>query len=234
VLPSNVGLPLAGEEAAGYGPLYVEPPEPTVTGSYAHSWRQLRRHFFALLAVTFFWMLINVALFAASWLAREGQGEPASSLVDLASVLVTAPLSYGLGYAYLRAARGEAPQVGDLFAPFRHAYLASLLASALYGLLVALGMLLLIVPGIIVAVRLSFAPFLLIDEGLGPVEVLRESWRRTTGYGWTIFGVGLLGIPIFFLGLLLLVVGVIPALMLVELAMASLVVGASVRRYDDE
>jgi membrane-anchored glycerophosphoryl diester phosphodiesterase (GDPDase) len=86
------------------------------------------------------------------------------------------------------------------------------------------------VPGIILSVRLSFVPFLVIDEGRGPVEALLESWRRTSGYGWTIFGAFLLGIVIFLVGLIILIVGSIPATMLIYLAFASLYAGVTARQ----
>ncbi|WP_226016848.1 hypothetical protein [Novosphingobium sp. FKTRR1] len=47
-------------------------------------------------------------------------------------------------------------------------------------------MLLLIVPGLYVAARWSLSDALVIGEGLGAIESLRESWRRTADAAWTI------------------------------------------------
>ena len=220
ILPSNVGQGMDAD-AREAGPL----PAPTVTGSYGHAWRQLKRHFWKLLLVT---VLAPVPFHIVDWALSSAGG--AWDLVSLAfSVLVMTPLSYGGLYACLRAARGERPRVGDLFAPFGRAYVSSVIAGVLAGVLLIIGFALLIVPGVIAAVRLSFVPFLVVDERLGPVAALRESWRRTAGYGWTILGAGLLAIPIVLLGVLLLVVGAIPAGMWAWLAYASLFAAVTAR-----
>ncbi|MBY0357110.1 MAG: hypothetical protein K2W82_03840 [Candidatus Obscuribacterales bacterium] len=57
-------------------------------------------------------------------------------------------------------------------------------------LLIAVGFCLLIVPGIFIAVRLAFAPYLVIDRNLGPIEAMKESWQMVTGYSWQIFWLG--------------------------------------------
>ncbi|MBY0547500.1 MAG: hypothetical protein K2W95_09425 [Candidatus Obscuribacterales bacterium] len=61
-----------------------------------------------------------------------------------------------------------------------------LLCCTLIGLATGLGTCFLIVPGIYVAVRTAFAPFLVIDEGLGPIEACIKSNDMVTGYAWQI------------------------------------------------
>lgn len=56
------------------------------------------------------------------------------------------------------------------------------------GVATAIGGFLFVVPGLYVAVRTSFAPFLVIDEDLGPIEALQRSNELVTGYGWQILG----------------------------------------------
>jgi membrane-anchored glycerophosphoryl diester phosphodiesterase (GDPDase) len=100
----------------------------------------------------------------------------------------------------------------------------------LWEAIIAIGFILLIVPGIVLAVRLAFVPFLVVDEGRGPVEALTESWNRTNGYSWTILGAAALAVVIILVGLVLLVVGSIPATMLAYLAFASLYAGVTARK----
>ncbi len=54
-------------------------------------------------------------------------------------------------------------------------------ASLLVALAVLAGLILLIVPGIIVGLALSFALYVVIDKDLGPVEAFKESMRLTKG-----------------------------------------------------
>ncbi len=84
-----------------------------------------------------------------------------------------------------------------------------ILTAILVSLIVVAGLMLLVIPGIIFAVRLQFAPYLVVDKGLGPVAAVRGSWEMTggsarrilmldlvmgliTALGAIVFGVGLL------------------------------------------
>jgi hypothetical protein len=51
--------------------------------------------------------------------------------------------------------------------------------NILYGLIVAFGLVLLIVPGVGRPLKFGFAPFLAVDDGLDPLAALRESARLT-------------------------------------------------------
>ena len=64
-------------------------------------------------------------------------------------------------------------------------------ANLVFGIAVIMGLVLLIVPGVFLAV--SFAVYLegLIIEGTGPIESLGRSWRLVGGERWRLFGVGL-------------------------------------------
>lgn len=200
-------------------------PTPGVSAAYGHAWRQLKRFFFPLLGLSIVGLIIeSIGSGIQGLLAGndpESMAATGAFISGLYSLVIGTPLTYGLMYIYLRAARGHSPTLGDLFAPFTRAWLPSILAAVLYSILVAIGFILLIIPGIIIGVRLGFVTFLVVDEGLGPVEAIKESWRRTSGHFWTIIGTALLAIPIVLVGILLLIVGVIPAIMWTSLAYAT-------------
>lgn len=88
-------------------------------------------------------------------------------------------------------------------------YFAFLGQSIVLAIGVMVGLVLLVVPGMILAVRWSLAQALLIGRGAKVFESMGESWRKTAGYGWRIFfavllvGVAfivLLGVIFVFLG----------------------------------
>ena len=62
------------------------------------------------------------------------------------------------------------------------------------------------------------------DEGLDPVEAVEASWRMTRGHVLKILGLGLMSIPIVIGGLILLIVGIFPALMWIKASSAALYV----------
>lgn len=60
--------------------------------------------------------------------------------------------------------------------------------SLVIGLLVFVGLLLLIVPGIIVGLRLSLAPFIMFEEDLGPIKAIKRSWELTKNHATEMLG----------------------------------------------
>ena len=233
------GEPPAGESSSGFiasntGSFQGAPGgrevalriQPTVEGAYSHAWEILKTDFWSLLLIGFIAWLLGIAI--ESGLSRGGGGT--GLLGSLYHVLIGGPINYGAAYAWLRAVRGEKPEVGDLFVPFQRHWVAAVIANLLVTIIIIVGLVLLIVPGIFLAVRLSFVPFLVVDEGKGPVDALTESFSRTAGYGWTIFGAFLLGVLIIIVGFILLIVGSIPATMLVYLAFASLYAAITARK----
>ena len=61
------------------------------------------------------------------------------------------------------------------------------LASVVYGIVVMIGMLLLILPGIYICVALSLYYYVIVIENLGPIEGLKRSFRLIKGHWWRTF-----------------------------------------------
>ena len=76
-----------------------------------------------------------------------------------------------------------------------------------FALIVAGGLVLLIVPGVVWAVTYGFAPLLCAAEGLAPVEALRESRRLTRGHRGSLLVFALFCVGANLLGALALGVG---------------------------
>ena len=91
-------------------------------------------------------------------------------------------------------------------------------ASVLVGVVVVLGLILLIVPGIILALMFSQTIYLVVDRKLGPIEAMKESKRITDGHKWELFLLMLLSIGIVILGVVCLFVGLLVAIPVVYLA----------------
>lgn len=110
-------------------------------------------------------------------------------------------------------------ELSDLFscAPLLINYMV---ASILYMLMMFGGMLLLIVPGIIWAIKFQFFGYFIVDKGLGPIEALKKSSLMTEGVKWDLFLFGLLLIGINILGVLALGLGLIATIPTSMVAMA--------------
>jgi uncharacterized membrane protein len=84
-----------------------------------------------------------------------------------------------------------------------------IVASLLFSLMFGIGLVLLVIPGIIVAVVFGLYGWALVDKGLDPIEALRHSSRITQGHRWQLFVFLLLAVLLNIVGVLLLVVGVL-------------------------
>lgn len=203
--------------------------EPGVFSAYGHAWKKLWKYFLELLLIGIISFAINLPASLISWFSNFvastteafeifGVG---SLFVFIYYILITYPVSLGVQYVFLKAARGEKVEVGDMFELFKN-YWNVVLAVILVGAIVIIGSFLLVIPGIIFGCKLAFVPYLVVDSKMEVIEAIKESWNMTNGHSWTIFLIGLLGIPISIAGLILLIVGVIPAYMWIYLAFASL------------
>ncbi len=200
-----------------------------------------------------FGLLLTVPLFAValagvfgSFLAAGRGGEPNAVLAAAVSVVVVAVAAV-LGAAQLAGVTTVTLQtLADR--PFRFGLLVSsgfarllpvLGAGLLAGGLVAVGLALALVPGIVVACGFTAVIPLVTVERLGPVPAMRRSWALTRGHRWTLFFTAvvlvLASMGIAILGALLQIVpllGLIASLGVHAAAVALLIVGPAVAYHD--
>jgi uncharacterized membrane protein len=83
-----------------------------------------------------------------------------------------------------------------------------------------LAFILLIVPGVIWAIKYQFYGYLIIDKKMGVMEALKKSAEMTDGIKLDLFGLGLVLLGVIILGALVLGVGLLAAIPTVWLATA--------------
>ena len=92
--------------------------------------------------------------------------------------------------------------------------------SFLYSLIVLCGLILLVVPGIMWAIRFQFFSYFIIDKDAGPVEALKLSSKATKGARMDLFWFDLACFGAIILGVLALGIGIFVAIPTVMLAVA--------------
>ena len=197
------------------GPVVLKP---GVFSSYGNGWRQLWKYFLELFLILIISWVLSIPAGISGWTG----GAAIAVVISIAyNILVMGPVNYGVSFTYLRAARRDKLEIKDIFAAFQN-YWNAVLASLLVGIIIGIGFILIIVPGIIFACKLAFTPYLVVDRKMEVIEAIKTSWRMTGGHAGKVFLIGLLAIPIFFAGLICLGVGVIISFMWVTAAFASL------------
>jgi uncharacterized membrane protein len=97
-------------------------------------------------------------------------------------LILTGPLTAGLTLVYLKLSRSESSQVQELFDGFKR-FVDFFVLNIVSTVFILLWSLLLIVPGIIAAIRYSQAYFLMIDDpNLKPLDAIKQSSRMMDGY----------------------------------------------------
>jgi uncharacterized membrane protein len=139
-----------------------------------------------------------------AWTAQDA---PAlSAMFQIASVVFQIIIEMGLITICLKLIDNARPELGDLFSRV-HLFFRYLGAKILYVLIVLGGLILLIVPGIVWALKFQFFSYFIIDRALGPIEALRKSAAITAGAKWNLFLFVLLLVGINILGAIALLVG---------------------------
>ena len=201
----------------------VKVPEPTYSGSFSHGWEIMKKNFLELLLVLIIQVLMSLPLgFADVFIDQDTYGNAFYSLFNVAyALIVLTPVSYGSTMVFLKAVRGEPFKASEIFYAFQQIW-NIVLANLLVGVIVGIGFILLIVPGIIFACKLAFVPYLVMDQKMEAMDAVRKSWNMTKGYSWTIFGMGIMSFFIVLGGLICLFVGIIPAVIWISAAFATL------------
>jgi uncharacterized membrane protein len=195
---------------------------PDAGSSYSIGWKVLMTAFVELLVISIVYMVLSGPIATVQWKVDSFEW----FLVPLVlfgiayGIFVAGPIDYGAKWVFLKAVRGERIEVRDIFITFQRNYWNVIIANVVVSIIIGLGIVMLIVPGIIFACRLAFVPYLVVDREMDVMDALRVSWDMTRGYGWQIFLMGLLAIPVVLLGLICLFVGVIVSVMWISAAFA--------------
>lgn len=132
------------------------------------------------------WLLIGstAVLFVISMV---GELDKDSIILGLIGSILGFIVQIGFNKMFLRMSDGELPKFVDIFKEYKY-FWKYLGASALQALVIIGGLILLIIPGIIWAVRFSFASIIVVDVGMGPMAAMKESYAITKGKFWQLLG----------------------------------------------
>jgi uncharacterized membrane protein len=191
-------------------------PELRIGPVISRAWNIYKNNLGIVLGATAVYLLIIFVLSGGELL---GLGMGLQLTGNLLVIILGGPLTVGYYGIMMRLVRGEEANIGDLFDGFQH-FGRAVGVYLLMSLATLVGLILLIVPGIIVAVGLWPSLYLVYDERHGVVETLQRAWELTRGHKLELFVLGIVLILIGVLGLLAFVVGLILTVAFVYVAAA--------------
>lgn len=167
-----------------------------ISGCFERGWNLLKANFWPLVGAT----TVTIILLGIV------SSIPIISI--FASLLLTGVFYGGLYAYYLKIARGQPAEFGDIFNGFSVAFVPLMLATLVSQLMITLGIILLILPGIYLAVGYMFTYMLVIDKRLEFWAAMEVSRRVITAQWWRMLGLVLLGAIVCALGLVGLIIGI--------------------------
>lgn len=214
---------------------------PSAGGSFSYGWRKMfGKAFLPLLVAVIIVGLLSgpAAGFKGNWNGDDWGGLglfllPFALLGLAYGVLFMPIIKYGEKMLFLNAMRDEEADLKVMFEGFKKQYLNIVLANLIVIALTMIGFFMLIIPGIIVACRLAFVPYLVMDKELDAMKAVEKSWQMTRGYGWTIFGMAILSFFIAIAGLIVFFVGIIFSIMWIHAAFATLYASVAGEKEDE-
>jgi len=191
-----------------------------VISVYQAGLKVMNSNFFPLLGVVL--SLIGISL--VSSVLSNVDNILFNLLGSIWNFFVVVPVSIGAAGVYLAAVRGQEIKISNIFALFSNQtkYLNSLLATFITGLMIGLGLIFFIIPGIYIAIRMSFLSYVLIEEDLGAMDSIKRAWELSDGHALTIFLMAIIALGLIFLGVLALIVGVFVSIVWIAVTSATL------------
>jgi hypothetical protein len=143
----------------------------------SRAWGLMQRHFWLIVGATFIMIVIDSAVASIPFVGGIG------------SLLLSFVLWGGLDWMILRLIRGESADLGDAFVGFKQSFAPLMLGGLVAGLLLIVGCLLCILPGIYLMVSwMLFAPLLILQKRLDFWPALELSRRVVGKHWWQAFG----------------------------------------------
>jgi uncharacterized membrane protein len=192
---------------------------------FSRGWEIFKQYAWAFILFTLVTFIIAglLALLPSPLGVRSGSGDAMGGGNIVANIL--SPV-LGVGYYFVafQIARNRSYGFGDFFNGFKK-FLPVFLTALVSGILIALGLVLLILPGIYLVVAYMFAQLFVVDKNLGFWSAMEASRKVITKKWFSFFGLLLLLALLNLLGLILLGVG-----LLVTIPLSACIVAAA---YED-
>ena len=176
----------------------------TIGEALGYGWKGFWKNIGQLIVVGL--AVVGIQLVFA-WVGSQVDSGFLGSVVGFVGSVISIIIVLGWIRAGLAITRGESIELGSVFTFdgwFRYA-----IASILFSLGLAIGLILLVIPGIIFATVFGFYGWLIVDKGAGIGDSFSRSAEITKGNRWNIFALSIVLLLLNMVGLLLFVVGLV-------------------------
>jgi hypothetical protein len=186
-----------------------------IGGYLSRGWELFKRNVGGFIGFALLLGMINIGFMVFTAIVDPTAGDPEqppsaiASLLNGISTIISIPLQAGFYIVAFKLVKQRPTTFGDFFRGFNY-FLQLFLASLVSGIFIILGFLLLIIPGIYLAVAYSFVIPLIIERKMEfwqametSRKVITKQWFAFLGLGFLMFFINLAGAIACGLGLLI-------------------------------
>lgn len=157
----------------------------SIGNSVSYGWNAYWKNVGPMLLIALVIIVVSVVI---SLIGQATGNTIISLLFSIIGWIVGLLLGFGLIHASLAVTRGEKPEVSMLFET--EGFGPYIVASILFGIGFAIGLILCIIPGIIFALVFMFYGYIISENGdaIGPTDALKKASELTQGHRGELFG----------------------------------------------
>lgn len=164
------------------------------------------------------WALVSIFSSTIQGTLNSNKQFVLSFIFSILTWIISSIISMGIINISLMFAENKKPELRDIF--YTKKVFNFILMSIIRTVIVIVGFILLIVPGLIFSIKFQFSDFLIVDKKLDAIDSLKGSWEMTKGIKWNLFIFRILLGLINLLGLICLILGLFVTIPLTMVASA--------------
>lgn len=181
----------------------------SISAAVSYGWDAAKKHWgFLIVCIIILMATSFIPNLLSSLVAREDQPNIVSFIIQIIGWILQMAVSLGMIGVALKLYDKKKVEYKNLFDYFV-LIIPYFLGSLIYGIIVVVGIILLIIPGIIWGIKFRFFPYFMVDKKMDPFKALSESSKITKGVKWQLFFFGIVILAINIIGGLLLLVGLL-------------------------
>lgn len=191
--------------------------ELTIKDVFSQAWKFTKEHLWFLVSYLIIFFLINAFLsFLENRVFHNGF---IAAVIYLLGAFISFFIQMGFINSSLMITDGLKPGYDQLYANGHH-ILSWIVAHFLFILMISVGLVFLIFPGLYLLARFSLYPFFILDKNMGPIESLGAASRASRGKCWFLFLLFLCTLLLNLLGCLFFGIGLLITMPISALAWA--------------
>lgn len=194
----------------------------SIKSLFNDAWKDYKKYWGVILLITLTVAIVHAMGMSGMQYDPQYGSFETGGVASLFSWLAMTWIAIGYLNFLLNIVDGKQAQYRDIFYGVKSVeqFAYYVLITLVYAAVVMLGTLLLIIPGIILAIGLGFARYYIAENRLGFKAAFTASWEITKGNKWKIFGFAVVAVLFNLLGLIALGIGLLITIPMTQLMYA--------------